>query len=89
MCSAEHSSAYCHNFLFFGRHNHSISTPRSEYKQYQPLGVNTDKYATHFSVLWRRKTCNNGTYVSPLSEHMLLTLVTENGSIAGSKEGKI
>ena len=23
-------------------------------------GVNTDKYATHFSVLWRRKTWNNG-----------------------------
>ena len=27
--------------------------------QYTPLGVNTDKYATLFSVLWRRKTWNN------------------------------
>ena len=46
MCSAEQSSAYCHYFLFFGRHNHSISIPRGEYGQYQPLGVNTDKYST-------------------------------------------
>ena len=33
MCSAEQSSAYWHYFLFFGCHNHSISTPRGEYGQ--------------------------------------------------------
>ena len=33
MCSAGQSSAYCHYFFFFGRHNHSISTPRGEYGQ--------------------------------------------------------
>ena len=47
MCSAEQSSVYCHYFLFFGHHNHSISTPRGEYGQYQPLGVNIQ----HFSLL--------------------------------------
>ena len=46
MCSAEQSSAYCHYFFFL------VATTT----QYPPLGVNTVKYATNFSVLWRRKT---------------------------------
>ena len=44
MRSAEQSSAYCHYFLFFGRHNHSIFTPRGEY-EHSPLGENRAKYA--------------------------------------------
>ena len=47
LCSAEQSSAYCHYSSFFGRHNHSIFTPRGdiEYQiytvKYTPLHLST------------------------------------------------
>ena len=43
-------------FLVFWSPQYQYPHPRGEYGQYQPLGVNTGKYSTFFSVLWRRKT---------------------------------
>ena len=69
LCSAEQSSAYCHYSSFFGRHNHSIFTPRGDIEyQYSPLGVilnikNIRSNILHSTlVLWRQKTWNNGRY---------------------------
>ena len=55
MCSAERSSAYCHYSLFFGRHHHSIFTPRDDIE----YPKNTAKYPSLLPVLWRQKTWNN------------------------------
>ena len=69
LCSAEQSSAYCHYSSFFGRHNHSIFTPRGDIEyQYSLLGVilnikNIWSIILHSTlVLWRQKTWNNGEY---------------------------
>ena len=43
-------------FLVFWLPQYQYPPPRGEYGQYQPLGVNTDKYSTLFPVLWRQKT---------------------------------
>ena len=80
--SAEQSSAYCHYFLFFGRHNHSISTPRGEYGQYQPLGVNTGKYSTFFSVLWHQKTWNNDLDDQENKRFCVITMETSRCCVA-------
>ena len=70
LCSAEQSSAYCHYSSFFGRHNHSIFTPRGNIEyQYSPLGVilnikNIRSNILHSTlVLWRQKTWNNALFV--------------------------
>ena len=50
LCSAEQSSADSHYSSFFGRHNHSIFTPRGDI-EYQK---NTEKYPSLLLVLWRQ-----------------------------------